>query len=86
MTDLQSRAKTWLQSLITEAQTRELPDAAMEETIYSLETVGMEAINREENPLEELMEEFPEPKQMANEDILQELHSAWVQLSPTAPD
>ena len=86
MTDLQSRAKTWLQSLITEAQSRELPDAAMEETIYSLETVGMEAINREENPLEELMEEFPEPKKMADEDIRQELDSAWGQLSPTAPD
>lgn len=86
MTDLQSRAKTWLQSLITEAQSRELPDAAMEETIYSLETVGMEAINLTENPLEELMEEFPEPKKMADEDILQELDSAWGQLSPTAPD
>ena len=93
MTDLQSRAKAWLHSLITEVQARELPEElfpvnrlTVDEAVYDLDTVGMEMINLQYNPLEELMEEFPDPKKMTDEELGQELHSAWVNLSPTPPD
>ncbi len=89
MTDLQSKAKAWLQSLTAEARARELPEdlfpgtgTGLEETISNLETVGMEGINLRDNPLEELVEEFPEPQKMADEEIGQSLFAAWSQLSP----
>lgn len=90
MTDLQSRAKAWLQSLITEVQARDLREELMpdngitvDETVSNLETVGMERLNlEEENPLAELLEEFPTPEKMADEELGQMLHSAWSILSP----
>ena len=89
MTDLQSRAKKWLKSLLAEVRRRDLPaellpdnGMTVDETAYSLETVGMEALNLQDNPLEELVEEFPEPEKMADEEIGQSLFAAWGQLSP----
>ena len=91
MTDLQSKAKTWLQSLIKEVRARDLreellPDNGMsvDETVNSLDTVGMEAINlAEESTLEEMLEDMPTPEKMAEEDLGQALFSAWTILSPT---
>ena len=89
MTDLQSRAKKWLKSLITEVQTRDLPEElfpdlkmTIGEAISNLETTGVEGINLRESPLSELMEEFPTPEKMADEDLGQALSEAWMELSP----
>ena len=93
MTDLQSRAKKWLQSLTAEIRARDLreeffPDVnlSVEEAVHNLETVGMEEINLQDglaDPLEGLPEEFPNPQAMTDEEMGQTLSSAWAILSPS---
>ena len=89
MTDSQLKAKSWLKSLITEVRVRNLREELLpenglgiEETIYSLETTGQEAINLiEQNPLED-WPEGESPKEMTDEDLGQALYSTWAILSP----